>query len=89
MCVCVCRGGHLLLLGVELETLSQRAGLRLMVLFPVQVNALSIRNVLLLSVSKQTVENIHLNIRIKAGGNGAFLCIGTGSGGHYRSFSTH
>lgn len=48
---------HLLLLGVELEALSQRAGLRLVVVFPVAVNALSIRNVLLLGVSEQTVEN--------------------------------
>lgn len=62
---------HLLLLGVELEALGQRAGLRLVVLFPVAVNALGIRNVLFLGVSEQTVESIEsasqkpLNIYVK------------------------
>lgn len=46
---------YLLLLCVEMEALSESAGLWLMMLFPVQIHTLSIRNVLLLSVSKQTV----------------------------------
>lgn len=45
---------YLLLLGVELEALGERAGLRLMVLLPVQVHALGVRDVLLLGVSEQT-----------------------------------
>lgn len=45
---------YLLLLGVELEALGQRAGLRLMVLLAVQVNALGVGDVLLLRVSEQT-----------------------------------
>lgn len=49
---------HLLLLGVELEALGQRARLRLVVLLPVAVNALSVRNVLVLGVSEQTAEKI-------------------------------
>ncbi len=53
---------YLLLFGVELEALSEGAGLRLMVLLSVQIHTLSIRDVLFLSVSKQTV-----GIRIYAG----------------------
>lgn len=49
---------HLLLLGVELEALGQRARLRLVVLLPVAVNALSVRNVLVLGVSEQTAEKV-------------------------------
>lgn len=45
---------YLLLFGVELEALSEGAGLRLMVLLSVQIHTLSIRDVLFLSVSKQT-----------------------------------
>lgn len=48
---------HLLLLGVELEALGQRAGLRLVVLLPVAVHALCIGDVLVLGVSKQAVED--------------------------------
>lgn len=46
---------YLLFLGVELETLGQSATLRLTMVFPVQIHALCIRNVLLLGVTKQTV----------------------------------
>lgn len=49
---------YLLLLCVELKALSEGAGLRLMMLFPVQIHALSIGDVLLLGVSKQTAGNI-------------------------------
>ncbi len=48
------RDFYLLLFGVELEALSEGAGLRLMVLLSVQIHTLSIRDVLFLSVSKQT-----------------------------------
>lgn len=51
--VCV----HLLLLGVELEALGQRAGLRLVVLLPVAVHTLRIGDVLVLGVSEQAVED--------------------------------
>lgn len=54
---------YLLLLGVELKALSQGAGLRLVVLLPVQIHTLSVRDVLLLRVSKQA-----------AGGGGVKKC---------------
>lgn len=47
---------YLLLLSVKLEALGEGAGLWLVMLFPVQIHALSIRNVLLLSVSKQAAD---------------------------------
>lgn len=47
---------YLLLLCVELKALSESAGLWLMMMFPVQIHTLCIRDVLLLSVSKQTVK---------------------------------
>lgn len=56
--LCVWSQCYLLLLSVELEALSESAGLRLMMMFPVQIHTLSIGNVLLLSVSKQTVGNM-------------------------------
>lgn len=46
---------YLLFLSVKLKALSKGAGLRLMVLFSVQIDTLSIWNILLLCVSKQTV----------------------------------
>ena len=51
MCALQC---YLLLFGVELEALSEGAGLGLMVLLSVQIHTLSIRDVLFLSEPKQT-----------------------------------
>lgn len=50
-------GWYLLLFSVELKALSEGAGLGLMMLLPVQIDALSIWNILLLSVAEQTAEN--------------------------------
>ena len=56
--LCVWSQCYLLLLSVELEALSESAGLWLMMMFPVQIHTLSIRNVLLLGVPKQTAGNM-------------------------------
>lgn len=56
MRVCVRSRPHLLLLRVELEALGEGAGLRLVMLLPVQIDALGVRNVLLLGVAEQTEE---------------------------------
>lgn len=52
----VCCRCHLLLLRVKLKALGQGAGLGLVMLFPVQIHALGVRNVLVLGVSEQTAE---------------------------------
>lgn len=52
-CLCV----YLLFFSVQLKALSKGAGLRLVMLFSMQIDTLSIRNILFLGVSKQTVGN--------------------------------
>lgn len=57
-------GWYLLLFSVELKALSEGAGLGLMMLLPVQIDALSIWNILLLSVAEQTAENRKRTIKM-------------------------